>query len=58
MRVQVDHGGEWWLGTAGVTRWSEGDNAYVTRIAYDAQRGWKPTSEWHEAGAFEWRAEA
>ena len=53
--VEVDFEGEWWRGTAGVTRWSAADGAYVTRVAYDAARGWKAHTAWHVAGEFQWR---
>ena len=43
---------------AGTTRWSEADDAYVTRVAYDAAGGFKATSTWHAAGDFTWRQAA
>ena len=54
-RIEVDHGGEWWRGTAGTTKWSEADGAYITRVAYDAAGGWKATSQWHISEDFSWK---
>jgi len=56
-RVQIDRGGDWWSGVSGTTRWSDADDAMITRIAYDAQNGWSATSEWHITDEIEWRAE-
>ena len=54
-RIEVDFEGEWWRGTAGVTRWSTADGAFVTRVAYEAARGWKAHAAWHVSGDFLWR---
>ena len=54
-RIEVDFEGEWWRGAAGSTRWSEADGAFITRVAYDAARGWRAHSAWHVAGEFLWR---
>jgi len=56
-RVQINRGGDWWDGVSGTTRWSDADDAFITRIAYDAANGWNATSEWHATDDMEWRTE-
>ena len=56
-RCQLRRGGDWWNGVSGTTRWSDADDAFITRIAYDAANGWNATSEWHATDDMEWRTE-
>ena len=53
--IEVDWGGEWWRGVCGVTRWSETDDAALTRVAYLAAKGHKAHSEWHNLKVEIWR---
>ena len=53
--IEIDWGGEWWRGVCGTSRWSQTDGAALTRVAYEAAKGHKAHSVWHNLNIEDWR---
>ena len=53
--IEIDWGGEWWRGVCGTSRWSQADSTVLTRVAYEAAKGHKAHSVWHNLNIEDWR---
>ena len=57
-RLRVRWGDEWWASTYTSSRRgtnASGEQTRLYRVAYDAERGWRATSCWHDLRQEEWQ---